>query len=127
VAEDLEFSLRQLVNEGILSSKEVPEMRGMLLRIVQHPQLARYFGRQTVIEKDKEILNVRATRYKPDRIVFDGAKVVLLDFKAPPLMQEHVDNLNFYAGLFKDLFFAEIECILYYFDAEQVERWTYVH
>jgi ATP-dependent helicase/nuclease subunit A len=127
VAEDLEFSLRQLVNEGILSSKEVPEMRGMLLRIVQHPQLARYFGRQTVIEKEKEILNVRATRYKPDRIVFDGAKVVLLDFKAPPLTQEHVDNLNFYAGLFKDLFFTEIECILYYFDAEQVERWTYVH
>ena len=129
VAEDLEFSLRQLVNEGIISTKEVGEMRSMLLRIVQHPQLARYFGRQTVIEKEKEILNLRASRYKPDRIVFDGngSKVVLLDFKAPPLMPEHLDNLNFYASLFKDLFFAEIECILYYFDVEQVEKWTYVH
>lgn len=126
-AEDLEFSLRQLVNEGILSTREVPEMRDMLLHIVRHPQLARYFSRETLIEKDKEILNVRATRYKPDRIVFDGngSKVVLLDFKAPPLTQDHVDNLNFYASLFKDLFFAEIECILYYFDAEQVEKWTY--
>ncbi|MGV3638952.1 MAG: UvrD-helicase domain-containing protein [Adhaeribacter sp.] len=129
VAEDLASSLRQLVNEGIISGKEVPEMRGMLLRIVQHPQLARYFSRDTLIEKDREILNLRASRYKPDRIVFDnqGSKVVLLDFKAPPLTQEHVDNLNFYAGLFQDLFFAEIECILYYFDAEQVERWSFVH
>jgi hypothetical protein len=127
VAEDLEFSLRQLVNEGIISSKEKAEMRGMLLRIVQHPQLARYFSRETVVEKEKEVLHLRASRYKPDRIVFeeDGSKVVLLDFKAPPLSQEHLDNLNYYASLFKGLFFAEITCILYYFDVEQVEAWTY--
>lgn len=127
VAEDLEFSLRQLVNEGIISTREVSEMRQLLLAIIGHPQLAPYFTRKTFVEKEKEILNLRASRYKPDRIAFDetGTKVVLLDFKAPPLVQEHRDNLNFYAGLFKDLLFAEVACILYYFDAEQIERWTY--
>ena len=70
-------------------------------------------------------MNVKATRYKPDRIVFDGTTVVLLDFKAPPLVQEHIDNLNYYASLFKDLLYAEIKCVLYYFDVEEVEQWQY--
>ena len=125
-ADQLTFALKQLVNEGIISSKETIELRSMLNRIIQHPQLSRYFSKDILIEKEKEILNVRATRYKPDRIVFDGTKVVLLDFKAPPFTQEHADNLNFYASLFRELLFTEIECVLYYFDVEQVEKWVYV-
>ena len=50
---------------------------------------------------------------------------MLLDFKAPPFTQEHVDNLNFYASLFWELLYTEIECVLYYFDVEQVEKWIY--
>jgi len=124
-ADQLTFALKQLVNEGIISSKETPELRSMLTRIIQHPQLSRYFSPDILIEKEKEILNVRATRYKPDRIVFDGMKVVLLDFKAPPFKQDHADNLNFYASLFWELLFTEIECVLYYFDVELVEKWVY--
>jgi len=125
-ANQLGFALKQLVNEGIISSKETVELRSMLTRIIQHPQLSRYFSKDILIEKEKEILNVRASRYKPDRIVFDGTKVVLLDFKAPPFTQEHADNLNFYASLFKELLFTEIECVLYYFDVEEVRKWMYV-
>ena len=124
-AKELGFALKQLVNEGIISSKETAELRSMLNRIIQHPHLSRYFSKDILIEKEKEILNVRASRYKPDRIVFDGTKVVLLDFKAPPFTQEHADNLNFYAGLFRELLFTEIECVLYYFDVEEVEQWVY--
>ncbi|GEO05782.1 hypothetical protein AAE02nite_34460 [Adhaeribacter aerolatus] len=98
----------------------------MLKKIVKHPQLARYFSKDVAFENEKEILHAKATRYKPDRIVFDGTSVVLLDFKAPPLVQEHIDNLNNYASLFKDLLFAEIKCVLYYFDVEEVEQWSFV-
>ncbi|RDC62650.1 UvrD-helicase domain-containing protein [Adhaeribacter pallidiroseus] len=124
-ADDLNFVLKQLVNEGIFSSKETPELRETLKKIINHPEIKRYFSKDILIEKEKEILNVRATRYKPDRIVFDGTKVVLLDFKAPPFTQEHADNLNFYASLFKELFFTEIECVLYFFDVEEVQKWVY--
>lgn len=124
-APELNFVLKQLVNEGILSSKEIPELRTLLLKIVKHPELARYFSDDVIYENEKEILNVKASRYKPDRIVFDGARVVLLDFKAPPLAQEHIDNLNYYASLFKDLLYVEIKCVLYYFDVEEVEQWVY--
>lgn len=122
-AKELTFSLKQLVNEGIISSKEIPELQSLLLRIVQHPELKHYFSEQVAIEKEREILNVKASRYKPDRIIFDGTKVVLIDFKAPPLEQEHKDNLNFYASLFKELLYADVECILYYFDVEEIEKW----
>jgi len=124
-ADELNFVTKMLVNEGIISSKELPELRDLLKKIVKHPQLARYFGKDVAFENEKEILHAKATRYKPDRIVFDGTRVVLLDFKAPPLEQEHINNLNYYASLFKDLLYAEIKCVLYYFDVEAVEQWVY--
>ncbi|WP_026464917.1 UvrD-helicase domain-containing protein [Adhaeribacter aquaticus] len=124
-ANELPLVLKQLVNEGIISSKDAPELKEMLSKIIHHPELKRFFSPETFVEKDKEILNLKATRYKPNRIALDGSKVVLMDFKAPPFTQEHADNLNFYASLFKGLFFSEIECILYYFDVEEIERWAY--
>jgi ATP-dependent helicase/nuclease subunit A len=96
-----------------------------LKKIVKHPQLTRYFSKDVAFENEKEILHAKATRYKPDRIIFDGTRVVLLDFKAPPLVQEHINNLNYCANLFKDLLLAEIKCVLYYFDVEEVEHWSY--
>ena len=39
--------------------------------------------------------------------------------------QEHINNLNYYASLFKDLLYAEIRCVLYYFDVEEVKQWVY--
>jgi ATP-dependent helicase/nuclease subunit A len=124
-ADELNFVTKMLVNEGIISSKELPELRDLLKKIVKHPQLARYFGKDVAFENEKEILHAKATRYKPDRIAFDGTRVIVLDFKAPPLAQEHTDNLNYYASLFKNLLYAEIKCVLYYFDVEEVEEWVY--
>lgn len=119
------FTLPHLENEGIISSKELPELRDLLKKIVKHPLLARYFSKDVAFENENEILHAKATRYKPDRIVFDGTRVVLLNFKAPPLVQKHIDNLNYYASPFRDLLYAEIKCVLYYFDEEEVEQWVY--
>ncbi len=124
-AKRLPFILKQLVNEGIISNKEVAELQTLLLRIVQNPRLKHYFSEAVSIENEREILNTKGSRYKPDRIVFDGTKVILIDFKAPPFEQEHKANLNFYAGLFQELLFADIECILYYFDVEEIQSWNY--
>ena len=68
---------------------------------------------------------MKVTRYKPARIVFDGTSVVLLDSKAQPLAQEHINNLNYYACLFKDLLYVEIKYVLYFLDLDEVEQWVY--
>lgn len=124
-AGELQAVLRQLVHQGIISQKEKPELEQFLKQVINHPDLTHYFSKHVVNEMDKEILDVRAIRYKPDRIVFEGSeKVTLLDFRSPPEKPENVKNLNFYAGLFKELGYPTVDCCIYYFEEERVQRWN---
>ena len=124
-ATDAERVAGQLVAEGIISAKERPELLAKLRRVVENPALAPYFGAAGQAETEREILvgGTRRQDYKPDRIVFDPTapgRVALLDFKLPPPEPRHRHQLARYADLFRQLGFAEVRCVLYYFDTEEV-------
>ncbi|AIZ64099.1 hypothetical protein PK28_11040 [Hymenobacter sp. DG25B] len=129
-ATEVERVAGQLAAEGIISTKEKAEMVQKLRQVVSHPQLAPYFGPQVSVETEREILigGVRRRDYKPDRVVFEtgaaagrnGTRVTLLDFKIPPPKPQHRHQLQQYAQLFRQLGYAEVQCVLYYFGTEEV-------
>ncbi|MHA6249195.1 UvrD-helicase domain-containing protein [Pontibacter sp. CAU 1760] len=124
-AQELDLVLRQMVNEGIISEREKPEMKQQLSKVLQHPKLRYYFTKKVAVEHEKEVLDARAYLYKPDRIVFDGEAVVLLDFKSPPFQWEHRNKLDQYAVRFRQLGYHTVKCLLYYFETEEVKNWKY--
>ncbi|MBJ6119731.1 UvrD-helicase domain-containing protein [Pontibacter sp. BT310] len=117
--------LRQMGYEGIISERDKPELHRLLTEIVQHPKMAYYFSNKVAIEQEKEVLDARAYLYKPDRIVFDGETVVLIEFKSPPPEPEHRNRLDHYAVRFRQLGYKKVRCVLYYFDTQQVQEWQY--
>ncbi|RSK44573.1 UvrD-helicase domain-containing protein [Hymenobacter perfusus] len=130
-ASEVERVVAQLAAEGIISSREKPELLRRLHEVTEHPQLAAYFGPDVVAEAEREILvgGTRKQDYKPDRIVFEAApgasrpSVVLLDFKLPPAEARHRQPLQQYAGLFRQLGFGQVRCVLYYFTTQEVQQW----
>ncbi|WP_439883081.1 UvrD-helicase domain-containing protein [Pontibacter sp. MBLB2868] len=124
-APELEQVLRQMAYEGIISERDKKELREKLEVVLKHPQLARFFSNQVVVEHEKEVLDARAYLYKPDRIVFDGDTVVLIEFKVPPPEPEHRNKLDHYAVRFRQLGYTKVKCLLYYFDTQQVLEWNY--
>ncbi|GAA4445391.1 UvrD-helicase domain-containing protein [Pontibacter saemangeumensis] len=124
-APELDQVLRQMVYEGIISDREKPELKQKLIRVLQHPKLRHYFTNKVAVEHEKEVLDARAYLYKPDRIVFDGAAVVLMEFKTPPPEPEHRNRLDHYAVRFRQLGYEQVKCILYYFETEEVKTWKY--
>ncbi|ARS35014.1 UvrD-helicase domain-containing protein [Pontibacter actiniarum] len=124
-APELDKVLRQMVYEGIISEREKPEVKQKLTQVLNHPKLGRYFTNQVVVEHEKEVLDARAYLYKPDRIVFDGEAVVLLEFKTPPPEPAHRYRLDHYAVRFRQLGYEQVTCVLYYFETEEVMEWQY--
>ncbi|SNR57780.1 UvrD-helicase domain-containing protein [Hymenobacter mucosus] len=118
----------QLVAEGLVSTKERPELLQKLHEVTEHSQMAHYFSEQVQAEAEREILvgGTRKQDYKPDRIVFEsapggvGRRVTLIDFKVPPPEPRHRQTLQRYGELFRQLGFAEVHCVLYYFDTQEV-------
>ncbi len=121
----LDTVLRQMVYEGIISEREKPALRERLQEVINHPKLRYYFSEKVVVEHEKELLDARAYLYKPDRVVFDGNQVVLIEFKLPPPQAEHRNKLDHYAVRFKQLGHEKVKCILYYFDTEEILEWSY--
>ena len=85
----------------------------------------RRFSMAHNVGSEKEVLDARAYLYKPDRIVFDGEQVVLLEFKTPPPEPEHRNRLDHYAVRFRQLGYKKVKCVLYYFDTQDVLEWQY--
>ncbi|MCC9165599.1 UvrD-helicase domain-containing protein [Pontibacter harenae] len=121
----LDEVLRQMINQGIISDREKQGLRQRLQDILKHQKLQHYFSEKVVVEHEKELLDARAYLYKPDRVVFDGEQVVLIEFKLPPPEPEHRNKLDHYAVRFKQLGYKKVKCILFYFDTEEVLEWSY--
>ncbi|PRY11992.1 ATP-dependent exoDNAse (exonuclease V) beta subunit [Pontibacter ummariensis] len=124
-APELDKVLRQMVYEGIISEREKSDAKQRLKKVLDHPKLRHYFTNQVAVEHEKEVLDARAYLYKPDRIVFDGDAVVLIEFKTPPPEPEHKYRLDHYAVRFRQLGYENVKCLLYYFDTEEVMEWQY--
>jgi ATP-dependent exoDNAse (exonuclease V) beta subunit len=127
-AAELGRTLRQLVAEGLINQAERPELESRLQAILADPRLAPYFGENLAVETEREILIGGHTQraYKPDRIVFGpgasraGQTVTLLDFKLPPPQDIHKIRLRDYGKLFRELGYADVRGIIYYFDSGEV-------
>ncbi|MBC5773561.1 UvrD-helicase domain-containing protein [Pontibacter sp. KCTC 32443] len=117
--------LRQMGYEGIISERDKPELQRLLTEVVEHPKMTYYFSDKVAIEQEKEVLDARAYLYKPDRIVFDGEAVTLIEFKTPPPEPEHRNRLDHYAVRFRQLGYKKVKCVLYYFDTQEVKEWQY--
>ncbi|UOQ71185.1 UvrD-helicase domain-containing protein [Hymenobacter cellulosilyticus] len=128
VANDVDRVTAQLVAEGLVSSKEKGQLVSLLRRTVENPQMAHYFSLAVAVETEREILvgGTRRQDYKPDRIVFESdvkpapGRVTVIDFKIPPPEPQHRRQLQQYAGLFRQLGYTDVQCVLYYFDSEEV-------
>ncbi|RPD44570.1 hypothetical protein DNI29_20780 [Hymenobacter sediminis] len=123
-ASEVDRVAAQLVAEGLVSTRERPELLRRLHEVTEHPRMAHYFSAQVEAEAEREILvgGTRKQDYKPDRIVFEttGRLVTLLDFKAPPPEPHHRQPLQRYAQLFRQLGYEQVRCVLYYFDTQEV-------
>ena len=127
-ARDLGRTLRQLVAEGLINQQEKPALEAGLSQLLHDPRLAPYFADNLAVETEREILVGGRTQraYKPDRLVFGtGASraaqtVTMLDFKLPPPQDIHQIRLRDYGKLFRELGYADVRGIIYYFGSGEV-------
>jgi len=127
-APDLKRMLRQLVAEGIINQQERPALETRLQAVLADERLAPYFAENLAVETEREIVIGGRTQraYKPDRIVFSpgasraGQTVTMLDFKLPPPQDMHKIRLRDYGKLFRELGYAHVRGLIYYFESGEV-------
>ncbi len=111
--DDLELVLKQMQQSGELGNKAVIEVSGRIKKLFKDPKIAPWFS------DGYEVLNEREIWYenrihKPDRILTDGKKAVVIDYKKEKEAESHHTQVRRYMKALKALGFEEVEGHLIY-------------
>ncbi|NNK10464.1 MAG: ATP-dependent helicase, partial [Flavobacteriaceae bacterium] len=113
-AEDIEAAVENLINNGAIVTTESESYRELFSNIVHHPLLSRFFSAENKVKNEKSIFAENGVILRPDRMVFNGNKVSILDYKTGDQKTSHVNQLNSYGDVLNSMGYTVEHKVLIY-------------
>ena len=126
--EDIEDALKQLQFEGVLYDERITPERitSMLRKRLQDPRVADWFSSHWTLFNECTILTMEDGEVKerrPDRVMTDGKKWVVVDFKFGSPKPEYYDQVREYLALIKTMQpKAEVNGYLWFVYSNKIEE-----
>ncbi len=114
---DVEPVLKELEQEGLISKKRISQLRKLIERGLSNPQIRDWFSDRWKISNECAILNKvngQMVVRRPDRVVINDEKVVVVDFKFGKPEPEHQTQVQGYVQLMRQMGYPVVEGYLWY-------------
>lgn len=128
-ADELEQAIEQLRFEGLFrTEEEVEQVRRIAGKILDIPQVNEWFGpgwtpyNECTIIAPNEDGTVHSER--PDRVMQQGDKMVVIDFKFARKKQAHVEQVQRYMRLLQDMGYHQVSGYLLYGYSQELQEIT---
>jgi len=116
--DDFEKAASKFISEGICNETEASNLVRLAGKLLVHPVAGAFFKQGIEVKNESELLMPDGKSYRPDRVVFDGKKAIVIDFKTgkpSPYYQTQISN---YAAILEKMGYEAIEKYLIYVDEE---------
>ena len=104
-------SLREA--EGI-SQEEVAQLGQQLAALLHHPQVKSWFDTSWEVKNEATILTPSGQVLRPDRVLLQPGKAVVIDFKTGDQHLQHVQQVQAYTALLSAMGYAQVDGYLLY-------------
>ena len=127
-ADDIEDALKQLQFEGVLYDEQITPERitNILRKRLQDPRVADWFSPHWTLFNECTILSIDDGEMKerrPDRVMTDGNKWVVVDFKFGSQKPEYLDQVREYMQLIRTMQpEAEVSGYLWFVYSNKIEE-----
>ncbi len=115
-ADDIDNVLNDYYLQGILDDNERSRLNENIRQVITHPLLAGYFTQEVTVKTEADILDVNGMLYRPDRLILNGNKAVIIDYKTGKPAEKHRKQLRNYSCLLSDLGYTAPKMLLVYLD-----------
>mgnify|MGYP001828327884 FL=1 len=115
---DVDKTIEGFINKGLLPRAQMADGIKTINSIVLHPELKAYFDPEKKVFTEREILSDSGQILIPDRLVFQGNGVVVIDYKTGLANSEHQRQIDTYARVLEKLKYEVMEKVLVYIDKE---------
>ena len=120
--EDVEKVVNTYVFEGIITTDESKTIKTKIYEVVEHPTLEKHFNASLLVFNERELITNQKVRQIPDRIVIDGNKVVIIDYKTGKQEKKHEQQISDYGFTLSEIGYNVAEKLLVYIDSKVTIR-----
>lgn len=115
-------ALDAMLNEGLVDTKERVVLENTIHSLLQNPEIKKLFAPGLTIKNESELLMRGGISFRPDRVILDNKKAIVIDYKTGIEKKEHQKQLNGYAGLLTKMGFEEVERYIIYTAESRIEK-----
>ena len=105
--------------EGI-GQEEVAQLEQQLTALFRHPQVKSWFDDGWEVKNEAAILTPSGQVLRPDRVLLQPGKAVVIDFKTGNQHVHHTRQVQAYAALLSAMGYAQVEGYLLYLETGKV-------
>lgn len=114
VAADAPKALARAIEQGLISSDELPEVESRVNNVVNNAEYAMLFDANAKVWAEREILMPNGDTYRPDRVVLYTNQLIIADYKTGLPANSHKRQVEEYANILSQMGYTNIETKLIY-------------
>ncbi|MGN0007355.1 MAG: UvrD-helicase domain-containing protein [Alistipes sp.] len=119
--EDIAAAIGQLVTDGKLSATEAKEITAQVERTLDDSIAGEWFdGKWSIVRCESNIIAPSDKYRRPDRVMIQGKRAVVVDYKFGKPKPDHGRQLGDYAKLLAQMGYDEIKSYLWYIKSGEI-------
>lgn len=119
-ADDIKVAVQRRVREGRLKQAEANSTEQKIRNFIAHPNAQRWFSPEVRAVNETDILKEGESANRPDRIVMDGDRVTVVDYKFGMVENpDYLKKVETYMQLLRDMGYNHVEGCIWYVEKEK--------
>lgn len=120
-ADDLESAVSDSLRSGEITREEADEVKALLKSRISDAERRGWFpsDRESVMN-EVSIIDTDGSVYRPDRVVKDGGKVMIVDYKFGEHHRKYERQMLRYADLWRRMGYSDVSAFLWYVHTGEV-------
>jgi len=119
-ADDIPDAVKRLTITGLIKVSESELMETKLKSLISVPPASEWFKPGIKALTEAEILLPSGIVKRPDRIIIDGDKAVVVDFKSGEEHRHYSEQVRQYCNSLADMGYSKVEGYLWYIDKNKI-------
>lgn len=116
-------TLERMRNQGLLNASQTLSLENTIAQIQSNAAIQEWFSNDWQILNEKTILTPQGQSYRPDKVITQGHRAIVIDYKFGNLKSgKHKSQVNNYMELLKNMGYTQVEGFLWYVELEEVEK-----